>query len=141
MAEFKSAKEEVANYFYLCPLCSEKAVEAWADWRGRHTASCEVCGAKWHVYISPWTEKMQWAELEKAGTEGGKELLGIQKRPEFWKKMALTNLRQRRKGDERTKEVSREVIKKEVIVKIRCPYCGKLYDETIDICPHCGAGR
>jgi large-conductance mechanosensitive channel len=31
------------------------------------------------------------------------------------------------------KEIIREV------VKIRCPYCKGLYDETLDTCPHCGA--
>jgi len=30
----------------------------------------------------------------------------------------------------------REVIKE--IVKVRCPYCGQLYEETLDKCPHCG---
>jgi len=30
---------------------------------------------------------------------------------------------------------------KEVIVKVRCPYCRHLYDETLDRCPHCGGGR
>jgi uncharacterized Zn-finger protein len=28
---------------------------------------------------------------------------------------------------------------KEVIVKIRCPYCHGLFDETLNNCPHCGA--
>jgi Zn finger protein HypA/HybF involved in hydrogenase expression len=36
------------------------------------------------------------------------------------------------------KEIVRE---KEVIVKIRCPYCHGLYDELLDECPHCGAKR
>jgi len=31
----------------------------------------------------------------------------------------------------------REIIKE--IVKIRCRYCGKLYDQRLDRCPHCGA--
>jgi hypothetical protein len=26
-------------------------------------------------------------------------------------------------------------------VKIRCPYCGKLYDEYLSNCPNCGASR
>lgn len=38
----------------------------------------------------------------------------------------------------RTKEIVKE---KEVIVKIRCSYCGTLYNETLDRCPHCGAKR
>jgi hypothetical protein len=35
-------------------------------------------------------------------------------------------------------EIIREKI---VIVKVRCPYCGKLYDEALDVCPHCGGKR
>ncbi len=38
----------------------------------------------------------------------------------------------------REKEIIKE---KEVIVKIRCPYCRHLYDETLDACPNCGASR
>jgi DNA-directed RNA polymerase subunit RPC12/RpoP len=30
---------------------------------------------------------------------------------------------------------------KEVVVKVRCPYCGFMYDETLDRCPHCGGRR
>jgi uncharacterized membrane protein len=33
----------------------------------------------------------------------------------------------------------REIIKE--IVKIRCPYCNSLYDETEDKCPNCGGKR
>lgn len=35
----------------------------------------------------------------------------------------------------REKEIIREVI------KIRCSYCGSLYDENLDKCPYCGAKR
>jgi len=31
----------------------------------------------------------------------------------------------------------REIIKE--IVKIKCRYCGRLYDQRLDRCPHCGA--
>jgi len=34
----------------------------------------------------------------------------------------------------------KETIIKE-IVKVRCPYCGKLYGESLDKCPYCGASR
>ena len=33
----------------------------------------------------------------------------------------------------------REIIRE--IVKIRCSYCGNLYDETLDKCPHCGGKK
>jgi rubrerythrin len=43
------------------------------------------------------------------------------------------------KDDSSKKDVIREVVKeKEVIVKIRCRYCGNTYAETLDKCPHCG---
>jgi ssDNA-binding Zn-finger/Zn-ribbon topoisomerase 1 len=29
----------------------------------------------------------------------------------------------------------------QVIIKIRCPYCHNIYDETMDKCPHCGGKR
>lgn len=28
-----------------------------------------------------------------------------------------------------------------VIVKVKCPYCNGLYDETLDVCPRCGGTR
>jgi len=43
-----------------------------------------------------------------------------------------------------TQTAAREVYKEQVItreiVKIRCRHCGKLYEERLDTCPHCGAG-
>ncbi len=33
------------------------------------------------------------------------------------------------------------VVQEKVIVKVRCPYCGELYDETLDKCPNCGGSR
>jgi len=38
----------------------------------------------------------------------------------------------------REKEIIRE---KEVIIKIRCEYCKRPFDETLDVCPSCGARR
>ncbi len=41
--------------------------------------------------------------------------------------------------DTRQQFIREEVVKKEVIVKIRCSYCGNQFDETLDKCPYCGA--
>lgn len=38
----------------------------------------------------------------------------------------------------REKEIIRE---KEVIAKVKCPYCQGLYNETLDKCPRCGGKR
>jgi rRNA maturation endonuclease Nob1 len=35
--------------------------------------------------------------------------------------------------------IREEIVKKEVIVKVRCSYCDNQFDETLDKCPHCGA--
>jgi len=59
---------------------------------------------------------------------------------EEYEKKAIKGEIAAQKKEERAKE--KEIIReKEVIVKIRCPYCGKLYDETLDVCPHCGGKR
>jgi len=44
--------------------------------------------------------------------------------------------------DQQTTQNEQVITQKEIIrevVKIRCPYCNGLYDETLDTCPHCGA--
>ena len=43
-----------------------------------------------------------------------------------------------------TSEIQPIIKEKEIIreiVKIRCPYCGNLYDEKLDKCPHCGGKK
>ncbi len=49
------------------------------------------------------------------------------------------------KVSEQITSVNQPIIKeKEIIreiVKIRCPYCGDLYDEKLDKCPHCGGKK
>lgn len=137
-------KDEVSKYFPRCPFCLEKTVEGHRDnWSGEDIAMCSSCGAKWHLYHSLLTEKMQWAELKKVGSKGGENLLGIKHKPEFWRKMFLDNLKQRGKLDKEgaEKTVAQEFVEeKEVMVKLRrCPYCRTLYDKTLNTCPHCGA--
>ena len=41
--------------------------------------------------------------------------------------------------DTQQQVVGKEMAKKEVIVKVRCSYCGNQFDETLDKCPYCGA--
>jgi hypothetical protein len=51
----------------------------------------------------------------------------------------VEELKSRVGATEITAESVKEIIKeKTVIVKIRCPYCANLYDETLEKCPHCG---
>jgi len=53
-------------------------------------------------------------------------------------KKALRGDRTNKEEQIKATEIIREKV---VIIKIRCPYCGKLYDETLDECPHCGGKR
>jgi rRNA maturation endonuclease Nob1 len=51
-------------------------------------------------------------------------------------------LRDELTGKEEKQTKCTEIIReKVVIVKIKCSYCGKLYDETLDVCPPCGGKR
>ena len=58
----------------------------------------------------------------------------------FWRSLKYRGaedqvVNQQEQPPETPKEVIREV------VKIRCPYCGGLYDEDENKCPNCGAQR
>ena len=50
----------------------------------------------------------------------------------------------RRQREAQSKEEGTLVKEREIIrevVKIRCSYCGNLYDEKYDKCPYCGGKR
>lgn len=137
-------KDEVAKYFPRCPFCLEKTVQGHRDnWNALDTATCFTCGAKWHLYHSVLTEKMQWAVLKKAGSNGGEEFLEVKHKPEFWRKLFLDNLKQRGKPEKEEVEetiTSEITAEREVTVKLRrCPYCRTIYDEKLSNCPSCGA--
>ena len=134
----KAIKDEVEKYFPRCPFCLKPTVKGHRDnWSAKDTATCASCGAEWHLYHSLLTEKMQWAELKKAGSKGLVNLLGIKHTPEFWKTMFLTNME---KSGKRETGAGDRVKGKKVTVKFRrCPYCRNMYDESLSTCPNCGA--
>jgi len=147
----RASRTQVQKYFPMCPFCSEKSVEIQHDRTNRDLALCNVCGALWHIYVSQLTFEMRWAELIQIGAKDGAELLGIQHKPEFWRDMALKKSWTKKKMETDTTNKTavtanhttiREITKeKEVIVKIRCSYCHKTYDETSDKCPYCGGSN
>lgn len=145
MREYES---DVRGYFPCCPLCGSKEIAVHLTQGGRDTLSCESCRAKWHIYVG--LTGLKWAELDVEADDGkGKELLGKRLDGKEWQRTAQHVRRTLPKADQssRTKDEEavvkwKEIVKeKEVIVKIRCPYCHNLYDETFDKCPHCGAKR
>jgi hypothetical protein len=85
------------------------------------------------------------AKLVSATADGkGEKLLQKEFDRDFWRKMGIEAhgklSAEKRITSEESKTVTKEVIK-EVVVKIRCPYCHRVYDETHDKCPHCGGSR
>jgi len=129
---------DLRNYFKCCPICFSSAngtFNAHITNGGTDTLSCNVCGAKWNLYIVPLLG-FQWAELYSLSEEGkGQEYLG--KRLDKKKILAITQ-----KESENKNQVihSKEIIKeKELITKIRCSYCHNSYSELLDNCPKCGA--
>lgn len=136
-------ESDARGYFPCCPLCGSNQIVIKLIRGGRDTLSCESCKAHWHLYVG--VGGLKWAELDLASENGeGMSLIGKRLKKEEWRKMAQ-NARKAipppppaRDSDQvaREKEIIRQ---KEVIVKIRCPYCKNLYSETEDKCPHCGA--
>lgn len=138
----KAIDREVSKFFPICPFCSEPSISTSKETTftsEKHIAVCNSCGAKWHIYLSNWTEQMSWAALLSAGTEGGEKLLNMQQKPDFWRNLAFNN---KKKNAEVKKENTISIIKeKEVVVKIRCAYCRSLFDESFSTCPKCGASH
>jgi hypothetical protein len=131
---------DLRNYFKCCPICFASAKGTFNVHLAtgeEDTLTCKICGARWHLYIVPFGG-FQWARLDSAAKDGrGKEMLG--KRFDKKEILALTQNAHRENNQE---NVSKEIIKeKEVITKIRCPYCQGSYNEILDNCPHCGAKK
>jgi hypothetical protein len=142
-AAVEKAKREkhrvVSTFFRYCPLCyMGNAVRLHVHGvGGRDVAICSRCGASWHVYFGFWGG-LKWAKLEKESHDGkGREHLGIEHEPEFWSKLAF----EARADYEEKRTIVRETKIVTEIVKIRCQFCGNLYDESIDRCPYCFGHR
>jgi formate dehydrogenase maturation protein FdhE len=127
-------EKELRSYFLCCPICASDRMTARFSSGGKDMLHCDVCGAKWHVHMG--LSGFKWAELELAAKDGkGQELLGKHYDKNEIKQLAQTAVIVPTKSkSETTKEIIKE---KEVIVKIRCPYCHHTYNEILDRCPNC----
>jgi hypothetical protein len=136
-------EREIQRSFPCCPLCGSKKLKPNLVPGGRDSLSCESCKAQWHLIIG--LGGLKWAELEHASENGdGKTYLGKRYEKGQWQKLAEKMLNSKSIQEPlkeavqviKEKEIIRE---REVIVKIRCPYCKNPFSETLDRCPHCGA--
>jgi DNA-directed RNA polymerase subunit RPC12/RpoP len=57
----------------------------------------------------------------------------------FWRMMKSGKSQDQTYTQPEPPVAEKEIIRE--IVKVRCPYCGNLYDEGQDKCPYCGAKR
>jgi hypothetical protein len=137
----EAAQKEVSTYFKYCPLCYAKDSMEFQWGVTKDYMICSECGARWHINYG--LTGFHWAKLVKENVQGkGANLLEEKHEPSFWQRMALEG----RKTIGEREQVSPQTVKekeiiKEVIVKIRCQYCGNAYDETLDKCPYCGGKR
>jgi len=138
---------DIQNYFRFCPLClAENSIKPQISYmRGaKDYITCTNCGARWHIGIGKYSwnaGRVNWAELVVDGVDRkNSHLIGRREKPESWQHMALKALREMPPPppeEEQAPMMIKEKVIKE-IVKIRCRYCGSLYLETLDKCPHCG---
>ena len=139
MVDLQEFTIDLRNYFKCCPICFASAKGTFAvhlTTGERDTFSCNICESKWHLYIVPFGG-FQWAELDSIAKDGrGQELLGRR----FDKKEILSITQNASRDQINQSVVTKEIIKeKEVVTRIRCPYCHGAYNEVLDNCPHCGA--
>jgi hypothetical protein len=130
---------DLRNYFKCCTICFASAKGTFNVHLAlgeNDSLTCNICGANWHLYIVPFGG-FQWAELESTAKDGrGQELLG--KRLDKKEILLMTQNANRDQSTQST--VTKEIIKeKEVVTRVRCPYCHGAYNEILDKCPHCGA--
>jgi flagellar basal body-associated protein FliL len=57
----------------------------------------------------------------------------------FWKMIKSGNVQDQTSSEAQPIVKEKEIIRE--VVKIRCSYCGNLYDENQDKCPYCGGGK
>ena len=99
--------------------------------------TCIECGARWHLNYG--LTGFHWAKLLNRDIAGraSQALLEEKLEPHVWQLMALEGL----KSTVKSEAIPPKDIKIEEVVKVRCPFCNNLYDETKDRCPYCGGYR
>lgn len=135
-------KSDVRKYFICCPICGNTRLSITVVSGGTDTLTCKDCDCMWHLNIGLFGFKR--AELDVQGKNGlGSELVGRRLKGKEIKKLAQEARKNPINFDNEIgdkKQTDKTIIVKE-IVKIRCPYCKALYDESKDRCPHCNGSR
>ena len=141
----------ILNSFPKCPFCGMDDMKfEWGSLVPKRM-TCQHCGASWWPLLSHGeTWEFLSAQLVSIDSQGkGVKLLNKFYPRDFWERMtgaaSEKQVNHRESAHALLSQASsvgttKTVIIREV-VKIRCPYCGGLYDEVRDRCPYCGGKR
>jgi Zn finger protein HypA/HybF involved in hydrogenase expression len=130
-------ESRVAEVFPQCPLCGSKSLRFDIEYGSvQDYIYCLGCKAKWQINWKGEDFKIESITLVEVSDVEKSALKGESHSPEYWQKMALQT-----KEEEQPNAKKNEVIVEKEVIKVRCPYCGELYDESLDACPNCGGKR
>jgi len=137
----------VTGCFSKCPFCLAEGSLMRFEWGHSipRSMTCSSCGAEWELLFGlnkDWS--FLGAKLVDAGsTKKSAELVGNLYDRLFWRNAVLQGTPEKPLvlETERPPSVAERTIIVREVVKIRCPYCGGLYDEVKDRCPYCGGKR
>ena len=130
----------ILTYFPICPFCKTKGMEFTWGRLVPQRMTCRGCGASWEPFLSydgGWSFIGAKQVSSSSGAKGN-NLVGKLYSEAFWKKKCSPDSVE--EETEMAKRPAKTVIIREV-VKVRCPYCGGLYDEVDNRCPYCGGKR
>jgi Zn finger protein HypA/HybF involved in hydrogenase expression len=122
-------KSQVAEYFPQCPLCGSKSLDYDVEYGSvQDYIYCIDCNAIWEIGWKGEDFKIDYLTLLEVGnSEKYSNLVKERHGIEFWREMMSAP----REGV--------PVAKVDLVSKVRCEYCGTLFNEELDACPNCGA--
>jgi len=136
----------VTTVFSHCPFClGESSMKFEWGYSIPKQMTCSGCGAKWELlfgFDKGWA--FLGAKLTDTGsTKKGIKLLGRLYDRKFWEKTVLQEQPEKAISLKKVpvSHIAEKIVIIKEIIKIRCPYCGGLYDEVKDRCPYCGGKR
>ena len=121
-------KSHVAECFPKCPLCGSKSLDYDVEYGSEGDyIYCIGCNAKWKIGWQGDDFKIDNLTLLEAGNSGKYSNLVKETHPiEFWREIVPST------GE------GVSIARDETISKVRCEYCGILFNEELDACPNCG---
>jgi ribosomal protein L37E len=124
----ENGKIHVAACFPQCPFCGSKSLHYDVEYGSvQDYIYCIDCNAKWEIDWKGEDFEVEYITLLEVGDSGKYgNLINEKHSPEWWSRMMLNSREQV------------PAVNAETVSKVRCEYCGTLYNEALDECPNCG---